>query len=98
MKYENDELGVSFSIPDAVSVRRQLEFRESVFVADGSIYARYWAGARDVIDDWQCEVIPDIADFDMDAATSKLEANIVNWVANTVAGHMDSLEDVPKNS
>lgn len=97
-EYENKEFGVSFRLPERISVGKQLDFREAVFLSPGGIYQSYWAGAQTIIEDWQCDLIPDMAALDIDEVYDKRITNIVNWVANTVAGHMDALEDVAPNS
>lgn len=96
--YESQTLGVSFEVPDRFSVREQLAFRAAVVDAEGQTnYERYWQAAQTIVTTWSCELIPDPAALDLDAADDYRIANIVQWAANTVAGHMLRLETPPKN-
>ena len=99
-KYENEVLGLSFTLPESLTVRQQLAFRERLFTSIGELdmYSRYWEAARPLIEDWDCELVPDPTAVDLDTETDGRIADIVNWVANMVAGHMNALDDVPKNS
>lgn len=97
-KYENAELGVSFSLPDKITVRGQLQFRERVFSSDGDMYSRYWEGIAPLLKDWECDLIEDPEAVDLDTETSVQIANIVHWVSNQAALHMTQMDDVPKNS
>lgn len=106
MEYKNDSLGVSFTVPDTVTVRKQLQYKRGInkaFVqevsSDGDdFYPLFFDGAKAVIENWQCELIPNINELNMDTATSPKVADIVFWTCNIVAGHMNNLEAVPKNS
>lgn len=98
--YENEALGISFEVPDRFTVREQLAFRAAVAEARGeSSYVRYWTAAQAVavIQEWVCELVPDPAALDLDAAEDSRVADVVQWTANTVAGHMLKLETPPKN-
>jgi hypothetical protein len=101
MEYSDETLGVKLALPDELTVREQLQVDERVFLAaaDGvDIYSRYWLGILPLIEDWECERIADPEVVDMDTETDPKVARIVRWVANTAAGHMAGLDDVPKNS
>ena len=92
-RYENEALGVSFELPERMSVRKQLEFRSRIANARGeSSYTRFWEAAAVIVDKWQCELIPDPAALDLDTADDPRVADIVQWAANTVAGHITGLE------
>ena len=98
-EYENKQLGVCFSLPDKLTVREQLAYREQVLLnIDDNAYIRNWIAGIPLLKEWQCEAIPEPEAFDFDSETDMRKADIVNFVANTVAGHMLTLEDVPKNS
>lgn len=99
MKYENETLGVSFELPDDMTVREQLAFRERVFLAPGDTdtYSRYWAGVLPLLSNWECEAMPDPEALDLDTETRVKVANIVNWVANTAAGHFTELDEPDPN-
>ena len=96
--YENEELGVSFSLPERFTVRENLNFRGHLGrVASDSAFIRYWVAALPIIEDWQCALIPDPAALDMDTETDARIADIVQWTANSVAGHMLALVAPEKN-
>lgn len=96
--YENEGLGVSFSLPERFTVRENLSFREHLGrVASDSAFIRYWVAALPIIKDWQCALIPDPAALDMDTETDAHIADIVQWTANSVAGHMMALVAPEKN-
>jgi hypothetical protein len=99
-EYANEMLGLTFTLPEQLTVREQLTFRERLFLSadDTDMYSRYWDAALPLVEDWQCEIVPDPQAVDLDAETDRRVADIVNWFANTVAGHMNEMDDVPKNS
>jgi hypothetical protein len=97
MNYENEALGVSFSLPDELTIRQQLELRTRVFQDESDdAYSRWWAGILPLIEDWQCEDIPDPAALDLDAPGTWQEGHIVQWVSNMAAGYVTDLGTVPK--
>jgi hypothetical protein len=99
MKYENKELEVSFTMPDALSVRQQLDYRSRLIDhMDDNAFLRNWLALMPIVEDWKCKAIPDPATFDPDEATDKSVADIIFWSSNEMAGHMLELDDVPKNS
>lgn len=96
-RLSNDDLGVSFEIPDRFTVREQLAFRSRIAGTAGDVaLIRYWHAAISVISDWQCELVPDPAALDMDTEASVQVADIVQWTANAVAGHMAGIDTPPK--
>lgn len=96
-RLSNDGLGLSFEVPDRFTVREQLEFRGRIAGTAGEIaLIRYWQAALSIITDWQCELVPDPAALDMDTETDVRIADIVQWTANAVAGHMAGIDTPPK--
>lgn len=105
----NKSLGVSFILPERISVRQQLRYRQAIAFnfdvgPDGEIrlnnndmYERYWKAMPIVVEDWQCEIIPDMAKLDLDEADDPRIADIVFWAANEVVGHMSGLRSISKN-
>jgi hypothetical protein len=97
MEYKSDDFGVSFTVADKVTVRRQLiYFSEAARATGKELFERLWLGARTVIEDWQCEAMPDI-DTDLDSLTDPRAAAAVTWAGIQVQNHMDGLERIPKN-
>lgn len=97
--YDNAELGVSFDVADRFTVREQLAYRSRLAEGAGQPgYVRHWLAAPSVVTGWQCDLIPDMAAFDLDAATDARAVDIIQWTANTVAAHMFGLETPGPNS
>ena len=96
--FTNERIGVSFELPERLSVRAQLHFRIAVAAADDTNWLiRYWQAALPLLSNWQCEALPDPAALDIDTADDPALTNIVQWTANTVAGFMLQLETPAKN-
>lgn len=96
--YTNDKLGLSFAVPDSVTVKKQLQFKSAISASEKvDVYEQFWKGAIVVMQDWQCALLPDPAALDLEKETNPRVADIVVWAGNQVAAHMFSLEDVPKN-
>ena len=99
MRYENESLGAAFDIADKFTVREQLAFRSRIAEAAGeSAFVRYWQAALTVVTNWTCAALPDPAALDLDNESDGRLADLVQWTANTVAGHMQGLETPGKNS
>ena len=97
-EYESTKFGVKFSIADALTVRQQLAFRSELFLTkDMDRFERFWIGSQHLVDDWECELIPDMGKLDLETETNPAVADIVNWVGTTVAGHLAMIGAVPKN-
>lgn len=95
--FANEKLGCSFDVPDRPTVRQQLAWFGEVQEAQGKeTFARYWEGAKTVMENWQCEALPD-PQVSLDAMDNPSQARIVMWVGGVVMLHMAKLEDVPKN-
>jgi len=113
-EYESEKFGVKFSVPDELTVRQQLAFRSELFLTqDMDRFERFWIGAQHLIDEWECELIPDVSVLDSDTGavlvagradlnlvteTNPAIADIVNYVGTTVAGHLAMIGAVPKNA
>lgn len=98
MEFINTDFGVSFSLPERVTVRQQLGYISEAGLARGrDLFERYWYGARNLVQNWQCELIPDPMILDLDKATDPKIAMIVTWVGIEVKGYMDRLDTLPKN-
>jgi hypothetical protein len=98
--FENDALGVSFDLPERITVGDQLRYKGRIYTAgmvSEDIYIRYWAGARGMIKNWQCEAMPDVM-VNIEDEEDPTVADIVFWAGNMVAGHVTNLASVKKNS
>jgi len=95
--YTNEKFGVSFTLPDKMTVRKQLDWRGRVIESDGTTFIRHWQAIRPLIEDWDYEPFPKLADIDLDELTDKKLADVIFWASNEGAGHMSGLDDIPKN-
>ena len=97
MEYKNEQFGLSFSVPDKVTVRQQLAFYSEAARASGDeLFERMWLGARTVIQDWKCTAMPDL-NANIDELTDPDAAGAIVWASMRVKEHMDGLENIPKN-
>jgi hypothetical protein len=95
--YTNEKLGVSFSLPDKLTIRQQLDWRGRVFESAGTTFLRHWLAVLPLIEDWDYEPHPKLEDIDLDKITDKAMADVIFWASNEAAGHMAGLDDIPKN-
>jgi len=99
MDYTNETLGVSFTLPDSITVRKQLSYRNAIINTTNTLdlYIRFWQGFLVLVENWQCKTLPDANAVDLDTDTRPATADIVVWACNICARHMGELENVPKN-
>lgn len=98
-EYKNERLGVSFELPDRVTVRQQLAYRGQVALATSEdTFAVHWKAVLPLLENWQCEKAPDPKAVNLDEETDVDVADVVTWTANMAAGHMLALRSTPKNS
>lgn len=95
--HERTNPDASFDLPDNISVRQQLTYFGAAATLPGTkdMFLRYWDGAKQLIQNWQCEFIK--LDADLDGVTDPKITQIIVWAALEVKNRMDSLEDIPKN-
>lgn len=97
--FTDDALGLSFELPDKLTVRQRLRFKSAVLMSGaGDVYTRAWEGALTILGKWECETVPDPHALDVDADTRPEAAAVVEFVANAVTQHLNELSDVPKNA
>lgn len=97
MEYKNEDLGVSFRVPDRVTVRQQMTYYSQAATGGSDFFLRYWYGARAIVENWQYEKMPDIM-TDLDTLTDPAVSNVLIWASMRVKEYIEGLEDVPKNS
>ena len=97
-EYKNEELGVRFTMPDKPTVRQMLRYRSLTPVPgrNPGLYEEYWYAVSELIDEWECEVVPEKG-ADLDALDDMRAVDIIAWVIHSGVGHMNRLGDVPKN-
>lgn len=96
MKFERENC--NFEIPDRPTVRQQiLYFGAATGLERIDSMLRYWEGAKQLIQKWECEVMPDYK-ISLDELTDPTQAQIVMWAGLQVVQYMNGLDDIPKNS
>jgi hypothetical protein len=97
MKCENEKLGCSFSVPDRPTVRQQLAYFSLIEKAEGQAKReQYWTAAQALISDWKAEDLPDPS-ISLDEMSNPSQTLIILWAGAAVFGHMNTLDDLPKN-
>jgi hypothetical protein len=99
MLYRNEILDVSFSVPDVLTVRKQLRYHSlSGYRGDGGRFGDLWNAALELVEDWKCPLIPDSKALDPDQCTDPNVVTVMIWTGSTVWRHVTQLEAVPKAS
>lgn len=97
-KRENDQTPCTFTVPDKITVKQQLEYFSAAGGSAGNEYwFRLWQAAKTLIQDWQCEIMPDI-DTDLETVTDPQISGVVVWAGVKVSEHINSLQAISKNS
>ncbi len=93
--YERE--GVSFDLPDKVTVRQQLAyFSATTQRITGDWIFGYWKGAQVLIENWKSDKVSTLQ-LDLETVTDPEITQILIWAALTVKSHLDNLSEVPKN-
>lgn len=100
--FENESLNVKMTLPDKLSIRQNLMFRSAAATSYGTpfLFERYWAATVPLLENWECKLIPDPTDVNLDDADDPdgvEKTSIIQWAGNTAAGHIGKLGVVPKN-
>jgi len=96
MKYEEPELGVSFTIPDKLTVGVQLEYHSiRDFYEPEEKWLKTWEASKVIVEDWKCGLLPDMEKLNINQTDPRI-TKIVRWTAGEAAAHMAGLESVPK--
>jgi hypothetical protein len=97
--FTNEKLKTSFVLSDKITVRAQLAYFSEIGLARGrEMWERLWFAARAIIQDWKCEIIPDLEKLNIDEVTDPDITELVIWASVEVKSYMDNLENIPKNS
>jgi hypothetical protein len=111
-KFKDESLETSFSIPDAVTVAKQLAHSaRTLELRNEHLFWRQFLAALILVEDWESAVIPDlslvfktrIADDEaedavyLDEATDPRITSLIMWVGGEAVRHIINLETIPKN-
>lgn len=98
MKYTNDDLKLSFTVGDRPTVRQQLEYMGAAVTLGGKdLFLALWRGALVLIQDWECELIPDPHKLDLEKVSDLKVTEAVTWAGMRVREFVNSLDELPKN-
>ena len=96
MKYEDKELGVSFTIPDRITVGSFLEYHSlKDFSEPEERWLKAWEASKAVVEDWQCPLLPEMDKLNLSSNDARL-VKIVRWTAGEAAEHIARLMTIPK--
>lgn len=97
-EFKHPRLTASFRVPDRPTVRQQLAYFSEAGLAQGrALFERLWLGAATMIEDWQCDFLPD-PPTDLDAIDDPRATELLIWAGVQVERHMSALEELPKAS
>lgn len=103
MEFKTDKWGgARFTVPDDPTVYQLIEFDSVRYKADGlpSILI-LWEMAKTLIDEWECEILPDISIslLDMQGMSENAHnaSKIIEWAGVIVSAYRRGLENIPKN-
>ena len=97
-EFKNDNLSARFTVPDRPTVRQQLAYYSRVIQSTGTVdFEKYWEGAKVLIEEWECEKIPDYGSVNLDKIDDPEITHIIVWVGMQVKMHFDTVERVEKN-
>ena len=97
-EFVNEHPRCRFTIPDRPTVRQQLAYNAIVFSGNEELPSieLQWQGALSMIDEWECELLPD-PHVDLDTVDNPGIVKVIYWAVPLVTLHVVGLEDVPKN-
>jgi len=97
MEFKRENPSCTFSVPDKITVRMQMAyFSQASIRPTADLWERLWMSAKPLIEDWQCEIMPD-KNTDLETLTDPQITNVIIWASAQVQGYMDGLGTVPKN-
>ena len=96
MEFTRTNPSARFTVPDKITVRQQLQYFSEARVPGQPLFERFWLGARPLIIDWQCEIMPD-KNIDLETITDPDVTQVIIWAGIQVKTHIDSLENIAKN-
>jgi len=99
IEFREDSLGVSFKVPETMSVREQLRYIRAVTAVnkdDNEDYIRFWEGMKPFIEDWECEVMPDYKKS-IDEMYSLDQVNVIIWSGTIFRLHVNKIGNAEKN-
>ena len=95
-EFKDKERGVRFTLPEKINVRDQLRYFDGLADDEVSDLERYWLAAVAIIQDWECEKLPD-RNIDLGELHDIDVTGIVIWTGTTVLNYMNRSEGTPKN-
>lgn len=97
MKIENEKIGFSFDLPERLTVRQQLKIMGLAAKGEPDYFGIFKA-ALPMLENWQCEILPDPAQLDIDKETNPKLTSLIYAVAMSIFVHANRAEEVDPNS
>lgn len=98
MEFSNEVLKTSFTLPDKVTVRKQMQYLSVAGRSRDKEYVeRLWLAARELIENWKSEYLPDLQ-ASLDEVTDGNVTNVLVWASFEVKQYIEKLDEIPKNS
>lgn len=96
--FENEELGVSFSLPEKITVRQHMTIKSRMVLMYNidDYYLIVWNAISKFIEDWDCELIPEKEKLDTESEDLKI-SEILFWACTKANAWLTDLESVEKN-
>lgn len=96
-KFDDQELGVSFSVPDAPTVRQVLRYDSLVELASNDLttYERIWLGVKVFAEEWECDHVQPDSGLDEIATPEAIE--VMKYAGLVTYSYRLSLKEVEKN-
>lgn len=98
VEFVHDEGLARFTVPEKPTVRQQLEYLGGASIYnEADRFVQWWEGATALIDDWECELLPNLEEIDLDKLHDPKAATIITWASMKCRMHMNALDETPKN-
>ena len=98
MKFEHEELGVSFELPDPLTLRDLEKWEKGRLDAMDkgarTVVSLRWLAARLLVKNWECAVLPD-PQMNKDTISGE-QLRIIAWVGLKVERYVQDLLSIPK--
>lgn len=97
-KFDHPESEVTFELPEDPTIRQLMAYDGFELAQGRPMYERLWDAARTVIQDWECEILPDIQ-MSLDEVGSNEQLAVIKWAALACFGWRQTLKEelLPKN-
>jgi len=78
IEFNHPEHEATFFLPEKPTIRQLMAYDGFEFLRGRQMYERFWDAARTVMQDWECELLPDI-EISLDEAGTEEQLEIIKW-------------------